>query len=282
MAKKKMKKNARFGDGLLAAFYPAFAVVCLILAAGILGKFGINRLFILSGGRSAVSRAAERLITVPAEPEGYIPWYNLGNAAAARGDLASAEQDYAKALEYGPADGRECPIRINYALAVLGEVSDEDYEAALQGDAEKKASAVQHLRNARGILTEQGCAGASDDSGHNAKAEQLKKEIDEYLKKLGEDPGQDQDKESAGENQDQQQGASGDGSEPSSSGNDRKSGREQRLQEQLNRQKSDARREREDAQEQYRSWGQAPTESGGADDRGDGGGGSGNYTGRQW
>jgi tetratricopeptide (TPR) repeat protein len=281
MAKKKMKKDAHFGDVLLAAFYPAFAVVCLIVAVGIAGKFGINRLFMLSGGGGALLRGAEHLITVPAEPEGYIPWYNLGNAAAARGEYAAAEQDYAKALEYSPANGRECPIRINYALAVLGEVSDEDYQAALHGDAEKKASVVQHLRNARGILTEQGCAGASDDSGHSAKAEQLKKEIDEYLKKLGEDPEQNQDKSSSGENQDQQQSSGGENDESQSSGNDRKSSREQRLQEELNQQKSDARRQREDEQEQYRSWGQAPEESGGADGSG-GSGDSGSYTGRQW
>lgn len=275
---KKMKKNSHFGDILLVALYPALAVVCLIIAVALFAKFGVNRLYMATGGPSVLD-PVEKISAFPGQPEGYIPWYNLGNAAMSRGDYEEAETDYSRALEYGPENGRECPIRINYALAILKEVSDEDFQAALDGDAQKKADVVRHLRSARGVLTEQGCADVSDDQGHSAKAEQLKKEIDEYLKQLGEDP------EEQEENQEEQQeetSPSESETDSQQSQDNQKSSREQSLQQQLNEQKSDARKQREDIQEEYRSYGNAPDqESDGSGSQG-GGSGSGDYYGKQW
>lgn len=275
-------RHSGLGTLLLLSLLPAITVVGLIVAAVVGGKFLGNSLFMAAYSRGKMLPALEKAVSFPGYPENYVPYYNLGNVEYRKGNYEAAQADYAKALGYEIESGRECPVRINYALSVLAQVSEEDYQAALGGDAQKKAAVVGKLRTARGILTEKGCAGAADDNGHSPEAEQLKKEIDEYLKKLGADQNGDQEsQEDQGDSGNEQSGGEDDSESQSSSG---PSHREQQLEKNLNERKQEAAKERQSTQDEYRGQGIAPGMNESGENGGNGGesGGSDEGSGRSW
>ena len=114
--------------------------------------------------------------------EPYIAYYNQGNIYYKNDSFEDAIASYERALKLHPPEGKECAVRINLALAMLGTMA-EDYSAPGNVD-----TSLEILRGARDVLLENGCATENGD-GHNETAEQLKKEIEaliEQLEKSGE------------------------------------------------------------------------------------------------
>ncbi len=109
--------------------------------------------------------------------EPYIAHYNQGNVYYESEHFEDAITSYERALALRPPEEKECAIRINLALAMIGTM-DEDYEAPQHVD-----TSLEILRRARDILLEKDCATESGD-GHSETAEQLKEEIEAWMEQL--------------------------------------------------------------------------------------------------
>ena len=109
--------------------------------------------------------------------EPYIAHYNAGNIYYQNGEYSNAIKEYKKALEKEPPKFKECCIRINLSLSMIGLIG-EDYDAPENIDA-----TIDQLKEARSVLMENGCA-TEDGDGHSSTAEKLKEEIDELIKEL--------------------------------------------------------------------------------------------------
>lgn len=109
--------------------------------------------------------------------EPYIVHYNQGNLYYKNDGFEDAIASYERALELNPPEEKECAIRINLALAMLG-MMDEDYAAPEHMD-----TSLEILRGARDVLLEKGCAAENGD-GHSETAEQLKEEIEALIEQL--------------------------------------------------------------------------------------------------
>lgn len=158
---------------------------------------------------------------IPNRPEGYIPYYNTGNNDFQNGRYKEARDNYLRALDEQPphhtdeehVDGEEdmeCKIRINLALSILYMI---DFENLYLNDREAVDKAAEQLLIARSVLTAEDCAHFKDPNGHDADAEQLKKEIDELLERLNRKPPQDEEEEEqqqgGGEDENKQQNQGG-------------------------------------------------------------------------
>ncbi len=160
----------------------------------------------------------------------YIAHYNTGNIHYEERDYEAAIEEYQKALEYDPPKKKECSVRINLALAMAKSLG-KDYDKP-----ENVENSIKVLKEAVDVLTEDGCA-SDDGSGHNATAEQLKKELEEIIRQLEE---QQQSGSSGGsDNQQQQQQKQQQKSE------------EEQLKEQLQQSQQQANQERKEELEQY-------------------------------
>lgn len=120
----------------------------------------------------------------------YVVHYNLGNMHYREYDCPLMLEQYEKALEKNVPEGKECRIRVNYALALI-KTLDSEYAQPNQVD-----NSIMILEEAREKLLADNCA-TEEGRGHSAEAEQLKKEIDEILEQLYE-----QQKNGEGGNQD--------------------------------------------------------------------------------
>lgn len=109
----------------------------------------------------------------------YIAYYNKGNLAYQQGAYDEAIESYTKALEKRMPEEKECAVRINLALALLGAMG-EDYNMS-----ENAAYSMQILYLARDVLLEKGCADELG-TGHSDTAEILKTEIEEMIKSVEE------------------------------------------------------------------------------------------------
>lgn len=109
--------------------------------------------------------------------EPYIAHYNAGNIYYQNGEYSNAIKEYEKALEKKTPKFKECSIRINIALSMIGLIG-EDYDAPENIDA-----TIDQLKEARSVLTENGCAN-EDGDGHSDTAEKLKEEIDALIEEL--------------------------------------------------------------------------------------------------
>lgn len=109
--------------------------------------------------------------------EPYVAHYNQGNIYYKNNRFEDAISSYERALELYPPEEKECAIRINLALAMLGTM-DEDYSAPEHVD-----TSLEILREARDVLLEKGCAAENGD-GHSETAEQLKEEIEAMMEQL--------------------------------------------------------------------------------------------------
>lgn len=109
----------------------------------------------------------------------YIPHYNNGNIYYREEAYDMAIEEYSTALRKHPPKYKECSIRINLALAMLG-LLDEDYDAP-----DKREDSIALLKEARAVLLEDDCATEVGD-GHSETAEKLKEEIDRLLRELEE------------------------------------------------------------------------------------------------
>ena len=107
----------------------------------------------------------------------YIVHYNNGNRYYRQYSYGKAIEQYGKALEQVIPEGKECRIRINLALAMLG-LLGPDY-----AQPEQIENSIMVLEEARWELLAQDCA-TDAGTGHSEEAEQLKEEIDKMLKQL--------------------------------------------------------------------------------------------------
>jgi len=153
-------------------------VISMVFGIAFTVRYTVNANFVKSFENGNYSTVGERLLLLSNMPEGYVTYYNLGNASYRNQNYEEAIVSYQHALKYKIPEGKECPIRINLALALLS-LKDFDHLEPSEID-----DAIKILKTARGMLTEVGCADPDGTNGHNADAEKLKQEIDELLKKL--------------------------------------------------------------------------------------------------
>lgn len=124
----------------------------------------------------------------------YIAHYNQGNIYYKNGSYEDAILSYQEALSLNPPKEKECAIRINLALAMLGTM-EEDYASYENADV-----SLEILTGARDVLLEKECATENGD-GHSETAEQLKEEIEAMISQLQQqsesetESGEDTDKE---------------------------------------------------------------------------------------
>ena len=167
------------------------AVLLTLTALFLLLRVGINAAALSQFQRGHYSEMPEKLLVLINEPDGYIPCYNLGNEAYRMGNFDRAISWYRKALEHNPPAGKECPIRVNLALAMLEKIDFDHLD-----DPSVRKNAITLLKAARKVLCEVGCADPDGTDGHDEQAETLKEEIDELLKEL-----EDQEEESESESE---------------------------------------------------------------------------------
>jgi tetratricopeptide (TPR) repeat protein len=213
----------------------------LLIAALFLGiKYIINEKFVSDYKSEAYSGLNEDALFIMNFPQSYIPYYNSGNAAYQNEEYDKAEEYYLDALKHSPPhrtdDDYECNIRINLALSMLQQLDyNPDSDAAVE-------KLIEKLMEARNVLTETGCANPDDSNGHNADAEQLKKEIDDLIDKL-QTPPESQD------NSDDQNNNSGSSGNDNSDEKQNSSQREQEIKDKLEQERKDSYKSMRDYQQ---------------------------------
>ncbi len=210
------------------------SVVLLIFAFFFGTKYIINGIFLINYNHGNYSYRTEEFLQKINIPEGYVPYYNAGNAYYKLEDYDNAILSYKSALEAHPTEKKECDIRVNLALAMLHKIDFDNINTEKQ-----KANAIRQLQSARNILTEKGCADPYGTNGHDPEAEQLKQDIDKMLEELDAEP------EPPDQNEDEEnQGGGG-----SDSKDKEKTNREEQLEKDLNNQKQDAMEEMQQTQQ---------------------------------
>lgn len=106
--------------------------------------------------------------------QSYIVHYNQGNIHYQKGEYEDAIRAYNETLALNLPKGKECSVRINLALAMLGTIKEQYDDPAFREDT------IQVLLKAREVLLVDGCATAEGD-GHSREAEKLKEEIEAML-----------------------------------------------------------------------------------------------------
>lgn len=166
--------------------------------------------------------------------QSYVAHYNMGNIYYSNGNFEAAIDEYKKALEANPDEEKECSVRINLALAIIGTIA-EDYSSE-----ENLEDTVAKLKEARAVLLEEDCATESGD-GHSETAEKLKREIDEILKAL--------------EREEQKQPNNGNNDpEDNPKKDDKDDAYEQNIKEHLQQQQNDSYKERKESLDLYKEY----------------------------
>ncbi len=253
-----MKKNKekRTIPRILFAILIIAAIIVIVLGLFFTLRFSIGKAGAVMTDKNRDASSLEYALLFPNIPAGYVPWYNLGNIAYKKGDYDTAITDYYAALDHTIPEKKECPIRINLALAMLGKIDWSRF-----GQDETLANDIEILLAAREVLLEKGCAHDEDNLGHNLEAQTLKNEIDELLKSLGADS-QQQDQNNGGQDQQQPEDEQGGGGESS---------REKKIKDKMKEQKEEAQKERSDEQDNMRQYNDM-----------DGDNGEGSYDGKSW
>ena len=241
------EKERTEADEFKPFFILASVIAGIVFAAGLFVsmRFAVNEFYNLAYERGFYPDRSATTKMKPQIMEGFVPYYNTGNTDFQNGQYDKAAGNYMQALEENPPHDdeairehteNECKIRINLSLSLLNQI---DFEHLRLNDREAVDSAIEQLLVAREVLTADECAHFDDPGGHNADAEQLKKEIDEVLKRLNYKPPQ----ESGGggdDNRQQQQQASDDENQQNE-----QSRREKELERKLNDEMSKAKEEQE-------------------------------------
>ena len=155
-----------------------FLVVVLLFAKQSLNYFYNG--YVLSKYRQDDFSMNEDLLLTFNCFEPYIVHYNNGNLLYMNSLYLEAVEEYKTSLTFFFFfEDRDCSIRINLALTLLGSLGD-DYE-----EPENIAHAIEVLNEARDVLLENGCA-SDDGEGHSKKAQELKEYIDELIDELEE------------------------------------------------------------------------------------------------
>lgn len=165
----------------------------LLCALFFIFRWGINSFYVAEAKKGKYHSEMESFLTLFDQPDGYVIWYNIGNYHYENGEYKEAEEAYRKAIECGIPYEKECPVRVNLALSMLEQISDEEWDEFIfctgPGDMNALSRKVEKtLLDARDILMEDGCAGEEDEPGHDKQAQKLKDEIDELLEQSSLDP----------------------------------------------------------------------------------------------
>lgn len=277
MAKNPEKNNKKTNKPVIARWLwytiLASAIVALVCAFFLIVRWCMNAYYVSEAQKGHYHPEIEERLTELNFPDGYIVWYNLGNYYFEEGDYKEAEDCYYRAIECGIPYEKECEVKINLALAMINQLSDEEWDSFL--DAETSAEMDAQARNvektlitARTILIEDGCAHEDDEDGHNEQAQILKDEIDELLNKDDEEEEDEEENEDQDDQEDQENNDDGgEGDDPSS--------REEQVMNHIQDQKEEAQEERaEDQQffENYYGFGSEDEEEGGGSDGSSSGG----------
>ncbi|MBE6015636.1 MAG: tetratricopeptide repeat protein [Lachnospiraceae bacterium] len=152
----------------------------LLLAFGIFLtiRYFINHNYVTAYNNGDYNATGEDILKTMNFPEGYVPYYNLGNAAYQKGEYILAAENFSQALKYYPREGEDCKIRINLALSLCYTIDFEKLD-----NESKIESALVTLYQARNTLMQNGCAN-DEGTGHNKDAQQLKEDIDKMIEKL--------------------------------------------------------------------------------------------------
>ena len=224
-------------------------ITCVILAISALFlsvRYVINLVFLVNYNHEVYQTGGEEFLTKLNIPEGYVPYYNIGNAEYMKANYDNAISNYKSALECHPTEKRECDIRVNLALAMLHKIDFDHLDTEKQ-----KANAIRTLQAARKILCEKGFADPYGTDGTDPDSEQLKQDIDKMLEELGTKPETDQ-----GDKEQKEKSKGGKGNDEQ-----QKTKREQQLQEDLDKQKHDAMEERREADNEKSQTGQTQDEN---------------------
>lgn len=220
---------------------PLFFLFCSLF---LFFRIQVNHSYVNNLKKETIDFSAEKLLLHFNMPDGYIPLYNLGNGYYKNQDYDTAISCYEQALKKKIPARKECSVRVNLALAILHRTDFDQLD-----DAQKRQEAIQILYHARSILTEHGCAEQSADSfqGHSPEAESLKRNIDEMLRKLEQNPENNpnsQNNTSSQSSKDKQHSNAGAGA----------GGRgDQSLKRKLEKEKQNAQKERSEDQRMYQS-----------------------------
>ena len=255
------------------------AVLLILLGAFLLYRHITNAKFIEATQAGDYEAEKEERLTRLNFPEGYVPYYNLGNMYYKDEKYDEAIASYKKALNQWVPKKKECSIRVNLALAMIKKIDFESLKSSKDVDA-----AIMQLQAARNILTAKGCAEPAKDSwnGHSKEAEQLKKEIDQMIDQLEqakENSGDSNDDQNNDQNQDSQDNKDKGSSE---SQNDKQpTQREKDLQDELEERQQEAGKEQQDAQDKANQKEQEASEQESGENGSDGEGGS-DFDGKTW
>lgn len=150
-------------------------IVLIIILIRFLTIFAINKIFISNYNKEIYKEKMIKSLLILNISEPYIAHYNYGNVLYKNNNFDKAIEEYEKALKLFPPKKKECSIRINLALAMLGKVDEEN---------KTKYENLEILEQAKEVLCEEGCANKTNDKGHSKKAQKLKEDIDEWIKKF--------------------------------------------------------------------------------------------------
>ncbi len=180
------------------------AAACILLISGsmLTRRVFANHNFVKEYENGEYDTDKEEGLLVLNFPEGFLPYYNLGNVAFKKKDYDQAVAYYTKALKRNPSGKNDCLVRINLALAMCYSIDFEN-----TSDQEQTDAAIKILERAKAVLLENECASESGD-GHNSDAQKLKEDIDKMIDELKNEPqnGSSDDTKDDPENTDPQQG----------------------------------------------------------------------------
>ena len=283
MAKNPEKNNKKTSRPVISAGLWWTVLICaiaaLVVAVFLISRWLINAYFVAEAKHGRYHGELEEMLTPINIPDGYIIWYNIGNYHYQNGDFEEAEADYYRAIESGIPYEKECEIKVNLALAMIEQISDEEWEAFLDCDSsaemDAQARAVEKtLITARTILCEDGCAHEDDEDGHYEPAQTLKDEIDELLNKDDENEEEDEDEE----DEEDQEPDDQDEEDQDQDDDDNSDSREDQVMQHIQDQKEDAQEDRAEQQQYYENY----YGYGSEEDEEEGGGGGSGDNGEIW
>lgn len=286
MAKNQRKNNKPVIPRPLWYVFLFAGIVSLVCALFLIIRWSLNAYYVAEAKKGKYHYGLEKSLTTLNFPDGYVVWYNLGNYYYMKEDFKEAEDDYYRTIERGIPYLKECPVKVNLALAMIGQLTDEEWDAFFDDSSEEMSAEARNVEKslitARTILIEDGCAHEDDEDGHDEQAQILKDEIDELLQNGSDDNEDEEDDDTggSGDEDENEDNSSGDG------GGQNNSSREDQVMDHIQDGKEEAQAERaEDQQfyENYYGFGDDPSEGSGSQGGGeDGGSGSSGENGEIW
>lgn len=170
-----MENKKRIFDIII---FSIFGILLILLIKTIIG-FEINKSFVKNFESGKYIKGLEDILISTTLFEKYVPYYNRGNQAYQEGDYAEAAKYYKKALEKHVPKGKECDIRVNYALSLVMQINPTNF-----ADSAHSKQSLTIIQQAEDILTEQECAKYPPDKGHDEDAQKLLEELEKLKQQL--------------------------------------------------------------------------------------------------